>query len=103
MHKALQCIHYADDLIDFTNTELVKMDKWVCANKLSLNINKTVLSDCCTKSVTDVHKVKIKNGENNLVNNFKFLGITIDSNLSFSSHYQSVRYKTSRSSSVLSI
>ena len=48
MHKAssLQCIHYADDttlfskgnnlddLIDFTNTELVKMDKWVCANKL---------------------------------------------------------------------
>ena len=47
MHKAssLQCIHYADDmtlfskgdnlhdLIDFTNTELVKMDKWFCANK----------------------------------------------------------------------
>ena len=51
-HKAslLQCIHYADDttlfskgnnlddLIDFTNTELVKMDKLVCANKLFLNI-----------------------------------------------------------------
>ena len=50
MHKAssLQCIHYADDttlfskgnnlddLIDFTNNELVKIDKWVCANKLSL-------------------------------------------------------------------
>ena len=55
MHKAssLQCIHYADDttsfskgnnledLIDFTNNELVKIDKCVCANKLSLNINKT--------------------------------------------------------------
>ena len=27
------------DLIDFTNTELVKMDKWICCNKLSLNIN----------------------------------------------------------------
>ena len=51
MHKAssFQCIHYADDttmfskgnnlddLIDFANTELVKMDKWVCSNKLSLN------------------------------------------------------------------
>ena len=47
MHKALlQCIHYADDttffskgnnfddLIDLTNNELVKIDKWVCANKL---------------------------------------------------------------------
>ena len=51
MHKAssLQCIHYADDttlfskgnnldeLIDFTNNELVKIDKWNGANKLSLN------------------------------------------------------------------
>ena len=100
MHKAssLQCIHYADDttlfskgnnlddLIDFTNTELVKMDKWVCANKLSLNINKTAFSDCSTKSVTDVHRVKIRNEKINLVNNFKFLGIIIGSNLSFSSH-----------------
>ena len=46
MYKAssLQCIHYADDttlfsngnkvddLIDFTNTELVKIDRRVCAN-----------------------------------------------------------------------
>ena len=116
MHKAssLQCIHYADDttlfskgnnlddLIDFTNTELVQMDKWVYANKLSLNINKTAFSICSTKSVTDVCRVKIRNVEINLVNNFKFLEITIDSNLSFSSHYQNVCNKTSSSSSVLS-
>ena len=71
MHKAssLQCIHYADDttlfskgnnlddLTDFTNTELVKIDKWVCANKLSLNINKTAFSICSTKPVTDVRTV----------------------------------------------
>ena len=51
MHNTsiLQCIHNADDttlfsksnnlddLIDFMNTELVKMDKCVCANKLSRN------------------------------------------------------------------
>ena len=78
LHKAssLQCIHYADDttlfskgnnlddLIDFTNTELAKMDKWVCANKLFLNIityNKTAFSICSTKSVTDVRRVKIRN------------------------------------------
>ena len=77
MHKAssLQCIHYADDttlfskgnnlddLIDFTNTELVKMDKWVCANILSLNINKTAFSICSTKYVTDVRRIKVKNVE----------------------------------------
>ena len=116
MHRAssLQCIHYADDttlfskgnnlddLIDFTNTELVKMDKWVCANKLSLNIDKTAFSICSTKPFTDIRRVKIRNVEINLVNKFKFLGITIDSNLSFSSHYQNVCNKTSRSSSVLS-
>ena len=116
MHKAssLQCIHYADDttlfskgnnlddLIDLTNNELVKIDKWVWANKLSLNINKTALSICSTKAVTDVCRVKIRNVEINLVNNFKFLGIIIDSNLSFSNHYQNICNKTSRSSSVLS-
>ena len=86
----MQSIHYADDttlfsksnnlddLIDITNTELVKMDKWVCANKLSLNINKAAFPVCSTKSVTDVHRVKIMNEEINLVNNFKFLGITIE-------------------------
>ena len=116
MHNAssLQCIHYADDttlfskannlddLIDLTNNELVKIDKWVCANKLSLNINKTAFSICSTKAVTDVRRAKIRNVEINLVNNLKFLGIIIDSNLSFSSHYQNVCNKTSRSSSVLS-
>ena len=110
----MQYIHYADDttlfskgnnfddLIDFTNTELVKTDKWVCANKLSLNINKTAISICSTKSVTEVRRVKIRNIEINLVKNLKVLGITIDSNLSFSSHYQNVFNKISRSSSVLS-
>ena len=116
MYKAssLQCIHYADDttlfskgnnlddLIDLTNNELVKIDKWVCANKLSLNINKTAFSICSTKAVTGVRRVKIRNVEINLVNNFKFLVIIIDSNLSFSSHYQNICNKTSRSSSVLS-
>ena len=74
-------VHNLDDLIDFTNTELVNMYKWVCVNKLSLNINKTAFSVCSTKFVTDVHRVKIRNEENNFVNKLKFLGITIDSNL----------------------
>ena len=112
MHIAssLQCIHYADDttlfskgnnlddLIDFTNNELVKIDKWVCANKLSLNINKTAFYICSTKPATDVRRVKIRNVEINLAKNFKLLGITIDSNSSFSSHYQNVCNKTSSSS-----
>ena len=116
MHKAssLQCIHYAidttlfskgnnlDELIDFTNNELVKIDKWVCANKLSLNINETAFSICSTIAIPDIRRVKIGNIEINLVNNFKFLGITIDSNLSFSSQYQNLCNKTSRSSFVLS-
>ena len=78
------------------------MDMRVCANKLSLNINKTVFSICSTKSVIDVRRVKIRHVKINLVNNFKFLGITIDSKLSFSCHCQNVCHKTSRSSSVLS-
>ena len=91
-----------NNLDDLTNNELVKIDKWVCANKLFHKINKTAFSICTTRAVTDVRRVKIRNVEINLVNNFKFLGIIIDSNLSFSSHYQNICNKTSRSSSVLS-
>ena len=78
------------------------MDQRVCNNKLSLNINKAAFSICSTQSFTDVHRVKMRNVKINLVKFFKFLGITNDSNLSFSSHYQNVCNKTSRSSSVLS-
>ena len=49
------------------------MDKRVCVNKVSFNINKTAFSGSFTNSVTDVHRVKIRNEEINLVNNFKFL------------------------------
>ena len=63
-----------DDLIDFTNNELVKIDKWVCANKLSLNINKTAFAICSNKTVTDVHRVKIRNVKINLVNFFYIFG-----------------------------
>ena len=90
------------DVLSPVLAKLTKIDKWVCANKLSLNINKTTFSICSTKSVTDVLRNKIRNVELYLVNNLKFLGISIDSNLSFSSHYRNVCNKTSRSSSVLS-
>ena len=46
-------------------------------------------------------ELKTRNEKINLVNNLKFMGITI-SNLSFSSQYQKVCNETSRSSSVLS-
>ena len=87
-----------DDLIDFTNTELVKLERWVCANKLSLNINKTGFYICSTKSVTDVGRFKLRNVEINLVNNFNFLGIAIDSNLLFSTQYQNVCNKILKAS-----
>ena len=63
------------------------MDKWVCDNKLSLNINKIAFAIRSTKPITDFRRVKMRNVEIILVNNFKFSGIIIDSNLSFSSHY----------------
>ena len=59
------------------------MGMWDCVNKFSLNINMTDFSVCSTKSVTDVHRVRIRNEEINLVSNLILLGITIDSNLSY--------------------
>ena len=81
-------ISYADDTNLFTslnnvssviiNNELNKVQKWLTANKLTLNVNKTkyIVFHSSKKNINHIIPQIILN----------FLGITLDENLSWNSH-----------------
>ena len=73
------------DMSSMVTNELNKVYKWLCANKLSLNIKKTKYMIFCRqgKKQHTLLNIKIKN---TLVQNFDFLGITLNQNLSWRSH-----------------
>ena len=90
---------YADDTSAFTtdkdvkklndimNTGLDKLNTWFQTNKLSLNLKKTNYMLFGTRSKTsqlkDQFKLSISNTDINQVDAFKFLGVTIDQNLTW--------------------
>ena len=69
-------------LLETVNNELRHIEEWICANKLSLNINKT---QCMlfSNSISELPgNAYINETVINLVDSLKFLGLTIDNKLS---------------------
>ena len=89
------------DLVKELNTELDKMYKWFCVNKLSLNIAKTnyILFGRYT------HQQDIANIINNVtiqrVQATNFLGVLIDESLNWKNHINMVKSKLSKVASVI--
>ena len=89
---------YADDTTLFCNfdnirnentinNEINKVYDWLCSNKLSLNISKTKYMCFHTSNKTVTYpKLKINNVTIDRVNDFKFLGLIISSNLKWNKH-----------------
>ena len=79
------------------NTELEKISNWLLANKLSLNVSKSKYMVFATekKKVKAMH-IKINNVELEEVKTFNFLGLTIDSCLTWLPHINQVRSKVGR-------
>jgi hypothetical protein len=116
MHKSsplLNFIHFADDSTIFmripnlenclatVNRELCRVDEWLCANRLSLNVSKCMFSILTNRSISFEPTIKIRDEYIKRVNKTKFLGITIDDNLSYKDHIAGVCSKVSRSYSIL--
>jgi len=110
----LKCIHYADDttiyvsdcnarsLVTRLNTGLSNLCSWLANNKLVLNVAKTncmVISN--SLSSADFPSVMIDDTVVNKVNSVKFLGVYIDSKLSFRLHVDMVCGKVARSVGVV--
>ena len=112
-------ITYADDTALFTalefslsnnqnsitdlNTELEKINVWFKVNKLSLNRDKTkaMLFHTVQKNPANV-QVSIDGKSIEFVKEFKYLGITLDTHLSWKPHITQLAKKISRTNGILS-
>ena len=87
------------------NNELCKVHTWLCANRLSLNIDKSnfVIFHPPQKNVQGL-KLNLKINDQQLNREFfiKYLGVMIDSNLNWKKHAESVVKKIRRSVGILS-
>ena len=80
------------------NNELEKMYFWFLANRLLINFSKTnyMVFKIKNKNVdVDVIKVHIANNEINMVDSVKFLGLIIDSKLTWKQHINEISRKIS--------
>ena len=115
MHKCteLKMIHFADDstayasgnnvdsLTRLVNTELVKIDGWVSANKLSLNADKTKFSLFSNLKHITTPNINIRNSNIQRTSCQKFLGVFVDEKLNFQTHINSICQKISRTVGIL--
>ena len=86
------------------NFELNKIFSWLCANKLSLNIDKTNFVLFHPNQKKTMHTVNLHiNNKNIKQENFvKYLGIIIDSNLNWHHHVHELLKKIKRSIRIFS-
>ena len=91
------------ELESVMNSELKCMYEWLCANKLSLNINKThymIFAPARKKILYDCH-LRIENEEISRVYETKFLGVMLDSNLTWKSHIKYIKSKLCKSLGII--
>ena len=114
MHRSsdqLRFVHFADDTTVFAsdsdinnvhasvNIELVGVDNWLKTNRLSLNVSKT--SYMIISNQKNALDIKIRETIPTKVSTAKFLGITLDENLTFKDHVNKVTSNISKSVGVM--
>ena len=103
--NVLQCVHFADDTTLFfeassvrrcaavINSELRKINTWLCANKLSVNFKKTYYMLFTNSQFVPNISIRLRGKEVKRINNVKFLGVLLDEKLNFSYHIRHVSRK----------
>lgn len=87
-----------NETITIFNQELTKIVQWLSANQLSLNIAKTVymVFKSARKRIDQNIDVMLSGHALEKVENTKFIGVTLDQNITWVKHIQSVRSKISK-------
>ena len=113
--KLLKYILFADDstlyashsdlnyLVNLINEEIKKVQNWIQANKLTLNIKKThyIIFARCRKTIPSIPNIKIGDEVLKRVQQITFLGVTLDSHLDWKSHVQSMVQKIHKQCGIL--
>ena len=86
-------------LVHNVNLDLERIYEWTLCNRLSLNLDKTVCMLFTKRKVVETENfhVKIDNVNVPYVHIHKFLGVTLDNNMTFKKHVESVINKVSKS------
>ena len=118
-NTTLKVLNFADDTLLYTtlkkntykrdnaylNTELENVSKWLMDNKLKLNVNKTryMLFHSGKMDIWKKINFDIIIGSSTIkkVNNYKYLGVTIDSNLNWSEHIEALKTKLLKTIGIL--
>ena len=85
------------DTVNCLNSELNCAHKWLQEHELSLNASKTRVMFFGTAARLPKHEdihVSLGNTEIKVVNNYKYLSLTLDSRLSFRNHVEEIRRKS---------
>ena len=92
-----------DTLNKTVNQELKKIARWLCANKLSLNIKKThfIIFKSKKRKLNQTVSIKINEQPIELVKYTKFLGVYIDEELSWKHHIDQVVSKISKMTGIM--
>ena len=86
-----------DNINETINEELSKFHNWLKANQLSLNVNKTkAMAFHMPQKKVRLPHLKIAGTNIEFVDNFNFLGITINKHLNWTSHIDNVSVKISK-------
>ena len=90
--------NHLNNLIDRLNTELISLNNWFKANKLSLNTKKSFFMIFHRSRIKPnvINKVVIDNHELTQVNSAKYLGVIIDHKLNWIEHISYVKSKMSK-------
>lgn len=96
-HKSLQALETK------INDQLHNVNEWLCANRLSLNIDKSnfVIFHPPQKKTSHEIDIKISNKTLKELKSVKYLGVVLDSNLNWKQHIHELTKKISRSIGIL--
>lgn len=99
-HISCQDNNYRNEVI---NKELDKITDWLKVNKLFLNVNKTkaMLFHTSQRRKVQLPNIKIADQNIQIVDEFSFLGVTVDKNLNWKSHINQTCKKLSKTVGVM--
>jgi hypothetical protein len=90
-----------DDMFNIMNQELAKILSWLNANKLSLNIEKSNYIIFSRKNINTSNAIYINGKEVEKVVYTKFLGVLIDTKLSWKFHINYIKKKMAKGIGIL--
>ena len=89
------------DVNRIINMEFIKIKNWTYANRLSLNLDKTIVMSFTLNKNVPNPEIFFEGNSFAVTNQTKFLGIIIDDQLKFSNHLQIVSLKLSKNVGII--